>query len=105
MTAVPSLLTCDCVGYCANTAGAAAKKHASSPTPTQIPAGLRASLCLLHIVNGSFFMYTHFERSADTRGGAIQHGPILAFVQSRGDRQCRNKRPGVGHCAFKRMDA
>jgi hypothetical protein len=62
MTAVPSLLTWDCVGYCAKAAVAAAKQTTSSPKLKRILKDRATFLWLLDIVNGSFLIYLRIEQ-------------------------------------------
>jgi hypothetical protein len=70
MTAVPSLLTWDCVGYCANEAGTAARQQARNPNPRQILADRITSLWLIDMVKGSFFFYPELEWSSQNQQGA-----------------------------------
>src|SRR5579863_5182436 len=70
MTAVPSLLTWDCVGYWANAAGTIARKVASNPYPSQFLADRMTFLWLLDIVNGSFFIYSQLERPSQNQPDA-----------------------------------
>jgi hypothetical protein len=65
MTAVPSLLIWNCVGYCAKAAGAAARPQTSNPNPSQVLADritILWILWVLDIVNGSFFFYPRIEQ-------------------------------------------
>jgi hypothetical protein len=60
----------ECVGYCANAAGAAATQMASNPNPRRILADRLTSLWFVDIVNGSFFIYPHFKQLGQYQPGA-----------------------------------
>jgi hypothetical protein len=75
MTAVPSLLTWDFVGYCANAAGMAARQQASNPNPRQILADRMTIFWVLDIVKGSFFNDPQLDRHGQSRPGAPSCAP------------------------------
>src|SRR5579862_4493810 len=75
MTAVPSLLTCDFVGYCANAAGMDARQQNSHPIPKQILADRMTILWVLDIVKGSFSIDPQLKRHGQCKPGRHQAPP------------------------------
>src|SRR5260221_12191415 len=101
MTAVPSLLTWDCVGYCANEAGAAARQQASKPNPRLGLADRMIFLWSLDMMKSSFSLSADRIVQAKSTTCATKSLLILAFTDSRANRQSENKMRSVGHCVFR----
>jgi len=61
----------ECVGYCANAAGTAARQMVSNPNPRQILADRVTCFWLFDIVNGSFLIYPRIKRLGQYQPGAL----------------------------------